>query len=232
MNIRATRPPAVAGPAALSLLAIGWALMCMSPALAGPPGPPGGLSVVVENDASNPVPVTGSLNVENQVEAVIVNGPSAAVPVAIAESPDDHVVLRFRFDSGNVCSTFSGQGIGHLEFADRSVDANPFTVPPGKALLITHVSWQAFASQGAFTQGEYVTVSIGTRFGALLLTGTVVTSDIAAATYASGNENIDGGLLFRAGENVCISGGLRTGAVTVSGPSLNGTVLHGRLVDS
>ena len=231
MNTRATPRPAVAGPAALSLLAIGCALACTSPALAGPPGPPGGLSVVVENDASNPVPVTGSLNVDNQVEAVIVNGPSEAVPVAISESLDNHVVLRFRFDSGDVCSTFTGQGVGHLEFSDRSVDANPYTVPPGKALLITHVSWQAFASQGAFTQGEYVTVSVGTRFGNLLQTGTVVTSDVAAATYANGNEHIDGGLLFRAGEYVCISGGLRTGAVTTSGPSLNGTVLNGRLVD-
>jgi hypothetical protein len=213
------------------LLAIVWALASTSSALAGPPGPPGGLSVVVENDASNPVPVTGSLNVDNQVEAVIVNGSSEAVPVTVSESPDDHVVLRFRFDSGDVCSTFTGQGVGHLEFADRSVDANPFTVPPGKALLIRHVSWQAFASQGTFPQGEYVTVSIGTRFGNLLQTGAVVTSDIAAATYANGNENIDGGLLFRAGEHVCISGGLRSGAVTTSGPSLNGTVLSGHLID-
>ena len=170
------------------------------------------------------------MNVTNPVLQVEVSN-ADPVPVAIAESPDDQVVLRFRFDSGDVCSTFTGQGVGHLEFADRSVDANPYTVPPGKALLIDHVSWQAFASQGAFTQGEYVTVSIGTRFGALLNTGTVVTSDVAAATYANGNENIDGGLLFRAGENVCISGGLRTGAVTNAGPSLNGTVLQGRLVD-
>jgi hypothetical protein len=213
------------------LLAIVWAMASTSSALAGPPGPPGGLSVVVENDASNPVPVTGSLNVDNQVEAVIVNGPSEAVPVAISESFDNHVVLRFRFDSGDVCSTFTGQGVGHLEFPDRTVDANPYTVPPGKALLITHVSWQAFASQGTFPQGQYVTVSIGTRFGNLLQTGTVVTSDVAAATYANGNENIDGGLLFRAGEYVCISGGLRAGPVTTSGPSLNGTVLNGRLVD-
>jgi hypothetical protein len=231
MNTRGIPRPAFEAPAALAWLAVGWALACTSPALAGPPGPPGGLSVVVENETSNPVPVTGSLNVDNQVEAVIVNGPSEAVPVTISESPDSHVVLQFRFDSGDVCSTFTGQGVGHLEFPDRSVDANPFTVPPGQALLITHVSWQAFTSGQGFPQGEYLQVSVGTRFGPLLVTGAVVTSDIAAAAYANGNENIDGGLLFRPGENVCISGGLRTGGVTTAGPSLNGTVLHGRLVD-
>jgi len=165
------------------------------------------------------------------VDVNVVNDPLNPVPVSLSESFDEHVVLRFRFDSADVCSTFTGQGVGHLELPDRSVEDEPFVVPAGQILVISHLSWQAFTSAGGFTPGEYVSVTLGTRFGNLLITGTVITNEIASANYASGNENINGGMIFREGEAVCIAGGFRVGAVTTSGPSLNGTVLSGRLVD-
>ena len=231
MNSQAKSRPTAPNFLALCFIATTSAMMVTSPALAEPQGPPV-VSVEVENDASNPVPVTGSLSVDGQVEALIVNGPSQAVPVTMSESLGDHVVLRYRSDTGDICSTFTGQGIAHLEFADRSVDTNPFTVPDGKTLVITNVSWQAFdVLPGSFVQGQFVTLSVGTRFGPLLRTGAVVTADIAAAIYANGNENINGGLIFRPGEYVCISGGLRVGSTTTAGPTFNGTVLNGRLVD-
>jgi len=182
--------------------------------------------VTVQNDDTNPVPVE------------ITNGESDPVAVKLSESANSHVVLHFRFDSNDVCGPqLPGQGIFHAEVPGASplVDPEPFVVPAGKTLLITHVNWTAFGGQvDQWVVGEYLRMVMGRNTGEFRLTaGTPITSELAASHNFTGNVNINNGVPFRAGENVCIIATFRvnTGGGNSDNPSLNGTIAHGHLVD-
>jgi 3D (Asp-Asp-Asp) domain-containing protein len=187
------------------------------------------LSVNAAPPFTNPV----DTNIVNTPNVVVANGPSNAMPVTLTESMNNDVVLHFQFDSNDVCGPgLTSQGIFHRESPNsRSVEAEPFVVPVGTDLIVSHLSWNAFSS-GTWTTGEYLGVTVGVNSGQFLFsTGTVITSDLAAARRVRGNLNINGGVSFREGETVCISSSFGVGNSGTAGPSLNGTILHGRLVE-
>ena len=198
-------------------------LLVSTQLVAAPPEglPPIEVDSFVTNDEANAVPVE------------VINDASNAVPVRVTESHNSRVVLHFRFDSDDRCGPSQpSQGIAHLELTDRSVENQPFVVPASKALLITHFNWEVVAQPGDWSAGQYLNVVVGPNSGQFLLsTGTIITSDIASAANINGNVNINGGLLFHEGEPVCMFSTLQVGNVGASGPSLNGTKLHGHLVD-
>lgn len=145
----------------------------------------------------------------------------------------NHVAFIVQSEGSENCEPFFGW-IAHLVLADRSPDTVPYEVPSGKRLVITDVNWQAFTDGGPWNAGEFLLLEIGPSGpGAVLFrTGTVITSDLAAASYYAGNEYAGSGMVFFPGESVCLQGLRSVGAVgNTTNVSLNRSTLGGYLLD-
>ena len=153
------------------------------------------------------------------------------MPVSPMGSVANHVVLEVSFDSDEVCGPGTNWTV-HQQFPDRSDDPVAYQVPAGKALVIMNLSFRPFSSVGNWTAGKYLKITVGVEGIGLYTTGGVINSDIAATTFITVNDNVSGGIVFHAGEEVCIVAARQVGSTgNTSGVSLNGSILRGHLVD-
>jgi len=113
---------------------------------AGPTRP-----VVVTNGASNPVPVTGALDINGTASVEITNAPSAPVPVVRTDNPDDSPYAEFA--SATITPPFVNTFLN-------------FPTPPGRRYFIEQASVTCTTPTAAdiFTQAQLtVTKKIGTN---------------------------------------------------------------------
>ena len=127
----------------------------IDPASAAPAGPPDGLDVRVINETTNPVPVTGSLNIGNQVDVNVTNDETNPIPVKVEE----RAVIPFQLSDTD---TIQADEIG---FSQAGFDGNPFPagrVPVGFRAVMTHASLRV-CHDGDYGYPAGTTWSLGMR---------------------------------------------------------------------
>jgi hypothetical protein len=161
--------------------------------------------VLVVNSPSEPVPVTGTVNVGN------LGG--SPLPVRDMDGPNAGNIVTLVYES-DVFIRVSSSGVK---------DANQYTIPSGKALIITNVNW--CIDRPATEAGKRGSTSLA------LLSGTspnFVDTSIYFGDTILGNDG-----------NGCESDTLTTGAavaagtpiITSAGSNVLSMIIHGYLVD-
>jgi hypothetical protein len=198
------------------------------PLHAAPPlDPPPSKDVLVVNPESQPVPVTG------QVEVV-----APPLVTHMGQAPEDHVQLGLAAGSGFTCPT------GTLSTLRVLSDAQPafaeFVVPDGRSFVLTDFGIPVSEAPGfAWNQGSIVTlhVMIGVAGSASLRTvwqtSAHVDQNLALSRQTWLEAALTSGVVIGPGQRICIGAGFgfQTGTnATVSVPILGR--LYGYLVDN
>jgi hypothetical protein len=173
------------------------------------------------------------------VDVRVVNTPAEAVPVRrpsvthMGVPVQDHVRLNTGSGGNSTCAA----GEAGVLLDPRPVVTSFFTVPAGKALIITNVSYGVRARVGSpWTIGTLVSVDMRindgtTSSGRAWQSGVVVDAAMAAGQQLWRNESVLAGIVIRAGETVCLIAGLGfepNGSATF----INLSKLYGYLVDA
>ena len=175
------------------------------------------------------------------VSVVALAGKPAAAQVSHqAQDISDHVVLRDGTLSGRteaVCpptASFKGKALFRL-LPDGTVASDPFTVPPGRQLVITDVEWtvDALSTGLSLTAGASVRTRLqigsGSTFTTALLSRTV---EVGAERGAvSGSEQLTTGFAVGPGTAIC-PGSTEFGSNTVRSARLIELVLRGYLIST
>lgn len=171
----------------------------------------------------------------------VTNTPSNPVPAAITTTtvthvgrrPADHVTLGLAAGSSDTCSSASGWN-GFIRRTQDGTFEPFFTVPPGKALILTDFGFYAGkATNATWSVGDLLTVRMGRANDSNTLWQTSITLDsaTAAATRVYISEHLTSGIVFRAGQTPCSKVGFGTESQGAGANSNTLSVVHGYLVD-
>jgi hypothetical protein len=175
------------------------------------------------------------------VAAMALAGEPAAAQISHqGQNISDHVVLRDGSLSGRglpVCpptASFKDKALFRV-FPDGTRAAEPFTVPPGRLLVVTDVEWTVNALSGgpSLTAGATVRtrVSIGSdmTFDQVFLSRTVEVG--SERGYVSGNEQLTTGFVVAPNTTICADSA-EFGSNAVKSARLIELVLRGYLINT
>ena len=164
-------------------LGLGFVATSVADVDAAPAGPPGGLDVTVINDASQPVPVVGTIDIDNEVAVSVANDDNNPVPVAVVE--DQRIPFQLR-DTGDL-------EVGNPGISQAGFESNPFPlgrVPLGYRAVYTHASLEVCHDENyGYPDGtrwhfglRTVITAVGETVSAEVLVGSTSTSLIGPDT--------------------------------------------------
>jgi len=152
----------------------------------------------------------------------------------VGRSPSEHVTLGVAIGTNDICPE---KGAGWTGFIQRAQDGSNvtdfFTVPTGKALILTDFNFYAGkATAATWAPGDLLTVQMGRHgdFHTVWQTSVVLDAFGAATERAILQDHVISGTVFRSGQTPCARVGLGTEA---DGGALHVTlsVVHGYVVD-
>lgn len=175
------------------------------------------------------------------VAAVVLTGEPAAAQVShVGQSTNDHVVLRDGTLSGRTASdvcpsgSFKGKGLFRVH-PDGTVAASPFSVPPGRHLVITDVEWTVNGT----TLGLSLAAGANVRMRLQLANGASLTPVFlsrtvqvgSAGVYVSGSDQLTTGFVVAPNTVIC-PGAVEFNSGVLIAANLIEIALRGYLIDS
>jgi hypothetical protein len=215
-----------------SLLLLASSLLLAAPVVPAA-GPPVEFKTVVTNDANNPVPVTGQIDVSGPVEVTGQVDVTSAPVTHMGQNVADHVSLVTGSGGSTTCP--SGQLAAFRQFADGNFPFEEFVVPEGKTFVITDlaIGIRERAGNDWVAGNNLISFQLGIGPGAVnrLWVASIQIDDLMAQSEEAWfTEHLVSGVAVGPGERVCIRAGFSFSATADTVSLINLSKVYGYLV--
>jgi hypothetical protein len=215
-----------------SALLIASSLLLAAPAVPAA-GPPVEFKAFVTNDASNPVPVTGQVDVAGPVEVTGQVDVTSDPLSHMGQNVSDHVSLVTGSGGSTTCP--SGQLAAFRQFSDGNFPFEEFVVPEGKTFVITDlaIGIRERAGNDWVAGNNLISFQLGIGPGATnrLWVASIQIDDLMAQSEEAWyTEHLVSGVAVGPGQRVCIRSGFTFSATADTVDLINLSKVYGYLV--